>query len=346
MRCRCSYSPLTHRPARLAAPPARAAFTLVELLVAIVIFTILATIAIAAFTESDQDRAAAGSQTLRSALEGARSRAIHDEQIRGVRLLVDPNNPRTVTSLVYVGSPATYTGTLDVADITDDGGSPPIWTFEDPSTSGRWANLMNRGFLVSTGNYPNARIRFPSLPGANWFPIWSITDDGSGNVTMEIAGDFSAEYTALGAATTVDYEIILAPPVLASAVPQALPAGIAIDLDGSKLPDSWRDDNGTAGDATDDTFSPQMDILFTPRGDVTGIAAAEGILIFYLADTENITNAGPRFEQNVIPAATMTKHDGLVTVFARTGLVTTAQVNRFSVVGEEYQFAIYGEDAP
>ena len=89
---------------------AQRGFTLVELLVAVTIFAILATLAISTFRESDADRASAGAQQLRSMLEGARSRAIHDGQIRGVRLLADPNAPSNITSLVYVGAPRQYSG--------------------------------------------------------------------------------------------------------------------------------------------------------------------------------------------------------------------------------------------
>ena len=94
------------------------------MLVAITIFSILVTLSLQAFKETDLDRAKAGSQQLRSMIEGARSRAIHDRLPRGIRLMLgsnDPNDPssRYVTSIVYIGAPEQFAGTLD--DLDGDG---------------------------------------------------------------------------------------------------------------------------------------------------------------------------------------------------------------------------------
>src|SRR5690606_11066850 len=82
--------------------PGRPAFTLVELLVAMTIFSILAVMTLSALRSNDSDRISAATGTLRNALEGARSRAIKSRQVRGLRLITDPNDSRIVTSLIYV----------------------------------------------------------------------------------------------------------------------------------------------------------------------------------------------------------------------------------------------------
>jgi prepilin-type N-terminal cleavage/methylation domain-containing protein len=233
MRCALSQ----HRPTvsvrragsglrTLVAPCFRRAFTLVELLVAIAIFVILATIAISAFRESDQDRAAAGAQQLRSMLEGARSRAIHDGLPRGLRLLLDPSHPRRVTSLVYIGAPRQYIRELTLPELLGPDGVPgspgdddgngtadddgeygwegsddaikatvatsagpftPVWTITEYV---RWPNLYDRGLLRPTSEFRGARIKIPAEKG-NWFPITRVTRTTSPHaVTITLAGQY------------------------------------------------------------------------------------------------------------------------------------------------------------
>ncbi len=402
-------SPLPRSAARrrtLDPPCVREGFTLVELLVAIAIFVILATIAISAFQESDQDRAAAGAQQLRSMLEGARSRAIHDRLPRGLRLLLDPNNPGMVTSLVYIGAPRQYRRTLTLPELLGADGHPgtngdddsdgvttdmnldgipdtedfeygwqgsddaiqataatspgpftPVWTITEYV---RWPNLYDRGLLRPTSEFRGARIKIPADNG-NWFPITQVTRTTSPQaVTITIAGQYGPRvqrrlnhnnpafepeyYAAIGtgnpepATNGIEYILELAPPILPGSSPKPLANGIAIDLDGSKLPTAW----GTGGN-----YLPRMDILFSPRGDVIGDAGAAGILHFILADVEDIAN-GTRYTapDQRAPALRVEKKDRLVTLFTRTGLVLTSPVNHFDATASPYEYALLGKDAP
>ena len=79
-------------------------FTLVELLVVIAVLLILVVMTVTAidFTFTSE-RVRSGARQVQSALEGARDRAIFAREPRGLRLFVDPNDPRIVTSMVYVG---------------------------------------------------------------------------------------------------------------------------------------------------------------------------------------------------------------------------------------------------
>lgn len=379
-------------------PCLREGFTLVELLVAIAIFAILATIAISAFKESDQDRAAAGAQQLRSMIEGARSRAIHDGLPRGLRLLLDPTNPRMVTALVYIGAPRQYRRKLTLPELLGPDGVPgspgdddgdgiadndteygfdgsddaikataatspgpftPVWTITEYI---RWPNLYDRGLLRPTSEFRGARIKIPADKG-NWFPITRVTRTTSPNaVTITIAGQYGEYpfvqrrnnhnnsafepeyYAAIGTGNPepvtngIDYILELAPPILPGSSPKPLANGIAIDLDGSKLPAVW----GSPGN-----YIPRMDILFSPRGDVIGDAGAAGILHFIIADVEDIAN-GTRYTapDQRAPALRVEKKDRLVTLFTRTGLVMTSPVNHFNATASPYEFALLGKDAP
>lgn len=334
----------------------RTGFTLIELLIAIVIFTILATIAISAFQQSDQDRAAAAAQTVRSMLEGARSKAIHDGQLRGVRLLLDPTNPRTVTSLAYIGAPRAYEGQITIDQIAATG----VWEFTD--ASGSWANLRNRGLLQA-----GARIEVPSRSG-QFYVITSVLPGPP--VRVRVGGHyiqsewdsssppakFYPRYTLLPVQEET-YRLQLAPPLLPGTSPVPLAAGVAIDLvASSNLPTSWYSDNGTDSSAalpvpywSDDVYSNSMDILFTPRGDITGAAAAQGLMHLYIADLEDIAIADISNAARVAPwmvPLQVEKAERLVSLFTRTGFVTATQVNRFGLYGgNPYAFALYGQEA-
>ena len=78
-------------------------FTLVELLVVIGILIILTvmTLSLVNVTQNE-DRVRAGAAQVQSYLEGARDRAIHAGEPRGVRFLPDTNNPNVATSLIYI----------------------------------------------------------------------------------------------------------------------------------------------------------------------------------------------------------------------------------------------------
>lgn len=411
--------------------PSRRAFTLVELLVAITIFSILITLAIGAFQESDQDRAAAGATQLRSMIEGARSRAIHDGLPRGIRLLLGSNvatdpSSRYVTAIVYIGAPEQFAGTLDDLDgdgvrtVKRPGAVTPFEPGDDgvdddsdgslrnseeygwgansndaivaPTNSGTpgfvstwriretnlvWLNLRRRKLLTHTGEYIGSRIQIPAKNGT-WFPIVDIdsplgttfpdrfpndTADPqfpTSGVRLTIAGQYplvatnsprllspgvTQEYAQVDEDKVLEYVLELAPPILPGSTPQALPQGVAIDLDGSQVPSAWK----SGGNYID-----HLDILFSPRGDVTGTAAAAGVLNFIVANVDAIVN-GDRYMGTLpkplrtIDATTglgITLNDRLVTLFTRTGLVTTTRVNHDDTTKSPYLYGLTGKDAP
>ena len=423
----------------------RPAFTLVELLVAITIFAILSTLALSAFRETDQDRAKASAQLLRSMIEGARSRAIHDQAPRGIRLILDPvvdpttNRRRMVTSVVYIGAPEQFAGVLDDPDgdgrhtnqldvsprdgLIDQGlpnqGQPVfsepgrpgfdddndgmvdndefefgarnsddaiVATVNNGTTPGFttewrirenvvWPVLRRRKLLAHTGEFIGARIKIPARANV-WFPIVDIdspfgpmgtdphpdsfpNDDPdpvvANAVRLTIAGEYpfvdpqqhnygggvTQERAKVNANTLIEYVLELAPPILPGTTPQALASGVAIDLDGSKIPPSWIQGTG---------YIDQLDILFSPRGEVIGSAAAAGVMHFVLAHTEDIVEAQLTATRSpntnaVIPNPQ--KPERLVTLFTRTGQVTTSEVNRFGLYNNQpYDLALAGKDAP
>jgi prepilin-type N-terminal cleavage/methylation domain-containing protein len=100
----------------------RRGFTLIELLVTIAILTILVGITAASMSWSaNKDRIPNAANEVSSFIMGARDRAIFRRQVTGVRLILDQNgptnaagHPTTVSSMMYIGSPPRFTGTISI----------------------------------------------------------------------------------------------------------------------------------------------------------------------------------------------------------------------------------------
>ena len=330
-------------------------FTLVELLVVVALMLILITITVVSIDYGfTSERIRSGARQLQSALEGARDRAIFAKEPRGLRLLVDPTEPRMVTSVIYVGASFPWSrghiqlermdfeedtngnGRLDPGEDTNSNGKldgngiadgPDVFIVRGDAACG-WSTLKDRGFL---GVFEDLNFNQQLDPG----------EDQNGNGLLDLdAPQITIDgvtYTALshrltptsqvlqlltpvpGGGTTPitevsafqgpntahsTYILKLPPRILPDAQPILLPEGVAIDLDASDIPSEWRptrgeDTNGdgllTAGEDTNGngvlnvgTYSGHMDIMFSPRGVVTGPVAAIGLLHLYLGETKDV----------------------------------------------------------
>ncbi|QVL30773.1 type II secretion system protein [Telmatocola sphagniphila] len=100
-------------------------FTLVELLVVLGIMVLLATLAILVVPSSDNRAAARAADQVQGWIFGAKNRAVRDQSVRGVRLMInDPTNPTLVTELQYLEQPEVYLPRTAVATPTVPAGSP------------------------------------------------------------------------------------------------------------------------------------------------------------------------------------------------------------------------------
>jgi len=101
-----------------------------------------------------------------------------------------------------------------------------------------------------------------------------------------------------------------------STLPNNVPAGAAI----------CGPDPNTAGNVISRNYSTQMDVMFSPRGNVTGTVAAMGAMFFCIRDLRDATNGinpaqvGP---VNGIPAPIPQGDCLILAVFPQTGLVQT-----------------------
>ena len=109
---------LTLANRRGASARSRAAFTIIEMLIVVTILLLLTTFtAVAIDFTFKAERIGAGARQVQSLFQGARDRAIHAREPRGVRLLLDQDaeNGRMVSSMIYVGASTTWSeGTLEL----------------------------------------------------------------------------------------------------------------------------------------------------------------------------------------------------------------------------------------
>jgi len=335
----------------------RQAFTLIEMLVVLAIMLILIAVTVASFNYSIAgDRMRSGARQLQSLLIGARDKAIYAKEIRGIRLLLDANDNHSVSAVQYIGAPQRQSGTL-----TFNSNSTGDSTGQTVSLAGaQWASVYRRGFLRI-----GSRIQIPSDTGT-WYTVSAVGLTGStfnGLLTLNRPNrDLASTSSNI---TFVPFTLEFAPGVLGDAQPVPFPRGVVIDLDGSQVPSTWVPSSIAA------SYSPQMDILFTPRGTIVGDATTLGMLHLHFADAGDVTKwndtgtgiSGRGTGVYTVPTLPILPADNpssatpvvakdhiLVTISARTGNVSVHPVNpanstNTSRADDPYFFAETGQVA-
>jgi len=166
-------------------------FTLVEMLVALSIFLILATLTLGAFrgvNKSDQVSAAA--QQVKGWFENARSKALRDKQPRGIRFLADTtsatgSSPRMCTSIAYIGGAGFEDGDMTPALDQEKKYAwvQPVALPADPSVFP--TGVHPAGTLISPGG--TAFNRPPSAPtheGYAAYVAWQAAMDSGALTSM------------------------------------------------------------------------------------------------------------------------------------------------------------------
>ncbi len=313
---------LHHTSKRRRRTASRAGFSLVELLVSIAIFVILATLALSAFRDSKHDKVAAGARQIYASIGGARSRASKTNEPRGLRLLQDKQDYTLITSLQYVGQSQLYDGYLRVqinsngdvqlktslanewSDLRNEGLLKPgsqiyLRTFNPwdttpsaaNSTGGRWYTIATQFF-----DPDNDKLRIVGLiDGAQWNPA---ANSGSGAYQSYPSAAVDAAEPTYSNTLAIPYLLRLAPQELPETEAIKLPSGMVMDLRSSRTPPSWnafedRNLNGVL-DAGEDLNSNtilddvKFDIPVSPSGTVTGPLTGSGPIYLYLCHRDDV----------------------------------------------------------
>lgn len=243
----------------------RAGFTLVELLVVISILAILVVMTVTSINFAlSTDLTRSASRQVQSYLAGARDRAIYAKEPRGVRFILDPNNPTAISSMVYIApSPDWNQGVIRIERID---ASPVPDGIPDTAMNVRGGGTDWR-FLYKRGQIRNdTRIKIPGDDSGSWYTIDLANSPISKPDPMPPGSPLPHEYdfntdevlrltiAYRDAGTSEPDEVVaftpgsgpstylleLPPVVLSGVEPTLLPNNTGIDLDRSLLPASWQ----------------------------------------------------------------------------------------------------------
>jgi len=347
-------------------PAGRQGFTLVEMLVALGIFVILATITLGAFRGvSKDDQISAGAQTVKGWFEHARSRAIKTKSAYGVRFIPDASAGRYCSTVSYIAAGATDESNLDPSP-----GAERKWitvAYNMSGLTGRlipggtaidaWRGFVDSGALpaVGGGNPLGLRIEVPKDSG-HWFALQDVESDGATPPTFRIVVGSGARAMLTNLIDQrVEYRLELGPTAQSDPAP-ALPRGVVIDFDASQLPDNWR-----PGFAAAETPYPSsgLDLMFSPNGALMGRGAgAGGVLHLCLSTREDAEAIRINFQSSTPPhpqwvtsptvptypfiLADPKTAQKLVSVFLGSGRIGTASVNTAGDTNSVFQNELVG----
>ena len=320
----------------------RAAFTLTELLIVIGILLILSTLAFAVFNgNASSDRTRSAARAGQSAILGAKDRALHAKTLRGVRLIRDLTDPSLVTGFVYLqplphetaGNLPGQTAANNVAVTRPNlpNNSDATLVVISQPLGQAWYTQDQNGLWRSD----DLLIRIPAQSGA-WYhlvrqqnspPYWGTLDaNGNLNLTLQTPYQGGKAYPPnTNAIDTTDSsascEIQLGNDLLPFHQPMPFSSAVVIDLNHS---------SPNIGNLWPTSPSPaNIDLMFSPRGMLTGPVAAQGPLHFLL---NNLGDAS----QKLNPIALQNRGDKLIlTVFPQTGNVATFPIDPTDIVNNQ-----------
>jgi prepilin-type N-terminal cleavage/methylation domain-containing protein len=286
----------------------RRGFTLVEMLVALAILTVIATLSIAVIPKiKERTKASAGADNLQQWLLIAKQWALRDRAPRGVRLLVDTDG--FVRSLQYIEQPDNFTGgvlnfnpnnasQVIISGVDLSGGfglNQTLWPVQSWFIDAGTGQVRKEGDYLQIQNGPAVRITGVT-PGTGALA-------GSWLVTTSTPVWTSTSATPPTLPPTTNYTIIRTPRPIAGQDPLRLPDDVVID--------SWQSRPSVF--VVSNVIQP-FDILFSPSGPLTGrLGNNFGKIILWVRDsTQDPDQPGDQ---------------PLVVVFGRTGRIGAVPIN-------------------
>lgn len=327
----------------------RSGFTLIELLVVITILLVLATLVFAVFrTGSGSDRMRSAARLAQSAFMGAKDRALHAKDLRGVRLVRDQNGPKAANGIPTLATGFVYlqpipnlvypqgSFSLERLDMQPDNiaDNPDIVILNGNGGGVDWDTKSI--FFLNPG-----RIRIPAGTG-QWYTFsWSTSGPyalGPNNEYLQLSAPFANgpgnpfnNVTAFPRTSSFSScEIELPAEVMPFHQPISLPSATVIDLQFSSPNVQALAGMNLAVNAANPPIAPNIDFMFSSRGMISGPIGAQGPLHFLIRDVQDAMAGVNPFAVGS-PNSTnpdLSKGDRLiVTLFPQTGLVQTFPVD-------------------
>lgn len=271
----------------------RSGFTLVELLVVITILLVLATLVFAVFrTGAGSDRMRSAARIVQSAFLGAKDRALHAKDLRGVRFTRDLNNPLLVTGFMYL-QPLPLQTAQGITVSSPSGTTNPILVTIPAAQGTSWYAQDQAGIWP----YQSVQVRIPSQTGA-WYqllrqsgspPYWGQLNQNN-DLVLTLAAPFQggspppAPY-AVSPTTTptlASCDVVLGQELLPFHQPIQLTAATVVDLTACSS-----NVQSLAGIGAGATVQPNIDIMFSARGMIAGPLVAQGPMHMMLRDIQD-----------------------------------------------------------
>lgn len=350
----------------------RSGFTIIELLVVVGILLLLAGLSVAVYNSGkSSDRMRSGARTAQSAFLGAKDRALHAKDLRGVRLTHDQTNFNLVNGFVYILPlpPQTFSPIVVTRPSYPPDPNPTtlivsgrsMYDLDSPNVAaGRPNGLLPKSTEGLFVRIPAGGPQYEMQSQSTSAPYW-CTLDANGNTNLlfyefPLKGTTKSSFFGSGKSPTAansnavdvgdpisSVGIELGNDILPFHQPITLPSGCVIDLYRSQIPASWYTqqstlpnnvpalatvcgpDPTTAGNVISRNYTPQMDVMFSPRGNVAGTIAGYGAIYLLLRDMRDATNnLDPTFLVN----QPLLQGDMLIlAVFPGTGLVSTFEAD-------------------
>lgn len=270
----------------------RHAFTLVELLVVITILLVLTTLVITAFRPNPEAKMRDAARSAQSAFLGARDRALHAGDRRGIRLIYDPNDVNVCTGFVYLKPLDKLT--FGAPNFTVAVCRPSLSGIYFPERGDATADTPN----LVVFNEPDASL-IEQLDQSGLIPSWTrvTVRDGTGTPYTYSIFQQNAPYYSIRSGSFVSLRLTQNVSTLV-AMPgvQAIPAAncsVELDLGNEMLPQHTPINlpSGIVIDMTPGVSSAiaRLDMMFSARGSMVGSIAAGGPIYLVLRDIQDIT---------------------------------------------------------